>query len=451
MAVAGDGIVPGTTIVSVVGNQVTLSQAITKANPTFITAANVLTFAGSTPTIMLRANTGFNAAANAALNVAMAGSTGLTIKFDTTGPASPTGGILTLGFLGGGVSDTFHNALTGGITVDDQATLRAALGSQSQNPLGTNMVTLLSGGRLDVLGQTTTVAGLSARIFDTVNPTTKLALNLTDSSRVDFTGTATGVNFYLNTVGALGSNVLTTATVADLRVNNTVAGLNVAPGTKIVGLSSGITNLGTLALVGTNLLTVNNTSDFVLGQAVTGIGPEVAKCEAPMQMRKGRCVPPKEPEVAKCEHGDVYRKGKGCVPPDHGPETASCDRPFVKVGNGCACPPGLIQHGHDCRPPTIVVVPPPCGACRTWPGRTAANGSGCNSASATSAAATGLAGPAEEPSTDPVAGENRAGRKPLPAGRPLRPVGADLRQASGAQPLSLGVPAEASLLHAGRA
>ena len=44
-------------------------------------------------------------------------------------------------------------------------------------------------------------------------------------------------------------------------------------------------------------------------------GPEVAKCEAPMQMRKGRCVPPKEPEVAKCEHGDVYRKGKGCVPP----------------------------------------------------------------------------------------------------------------------------------------
>jgi hypothetical protein len=88
-------------------------------------------------------------------------------------------------------------------------------------------------------------------------------------------------------------------------------------------------------------------------------GPEVAKCEAPMQMRKGRCVPPKEPEVAKCEHGDVYRKGKGCVPSDHGPETASCDRPFVRVGNGCACPPGLIQHGHDCRPPTIVVVPPP--------------------------------------------------------------------------------------------
>ena len=88
-------------------------------------------------------------------------------------------------------------------------------------------------------------------------------------------------------------------------------------------------------------------------------GPEVAKCEAPMEMRKGRCVPPKEPEVAKCEHGDVYRKGKGCVPPDHGPETASCDRPFIKIGNGCGCPPGLIQRGHDCRPPTVVVVPPP--------------------------------------------------------------------------------------------
>src|SRR6476469_708470 len=88
-------------------------------------------------------------------------------------------------------------------------------------------------------------------------------------------------------------------------------------------------------------------------------GFEVAKCEAPMQMRKGRCVPPKEPEVAKCEHGDVYRKGKGCVPSDHGPETASCDRPFIKIGNGCGCPPGLIQRGHDCRPPTVVVVPPP--------------------------------------------------------------------------------------------
>ncbi len=60
-------------------------------------------------------------------------------------------------------------------------------------------------------------------------------------------------------------------------------------------------------------------------------GPEVAKCEAPMQMRKGRCVPPKEPEVAKCEHGEVYRKGKGCVPPDRGPQTADCERPFIKV------------------------------------------------------------------------------------------------------------------------
>ena len=85
--------------------------------------------------------------------------------------------------------------------------------------------------------------------------------------------------------------------------------------------------------------------------------PEVAKCEAPMKMRKGRCVMP-EPEVAKCEHPNVYRKGKGCVPPDRGPETASCDRPFIKVGKGCACPPGLIQSGHYCRPPTIVVVPP---------------------------------------------------------------------------------------------
>jgi hypothetical protein len=95
------------------------------------------------------------------------------------------------------------------------------------------------------------------------------------------------------------------------------------------------------------------------GRCVPPKEPEVAKCEAPMEMRKGRCVPPKEPEVAKCEHGDVYRKGKGCVPAEHEPETASCDRPFIRIGNGCGCPPGLIERNHDCRPPTVVVVPPP--------------------------------------------------------------------------------------------
>src|SRR5262245_12835150 len=62
-----------------------------------------------------------------------------------------------------------------------------------------------------------------------------------------------------------------------------------------------------------------------------------------------------------------------------------------------------------------------------------------------SAAAAGLAGSAEAASTDPVAGENRAARQPL------RPVGADLQQASGTQPLPDGLPAQAGLLHAGRA
>jgi hypothetical protein len=93
------------------------------------------------------------------------------------------------------------------------------------------------------------------------------------------------------------------------------------------------------------------------------------------------------------------------------------------------------------------------GAGRTWPwtwsGRAAACGSGCDSAGATSAASTGLAGPAE--AANPVAGENPAGLKPLPPGRPLRPLGADLRQATGARSLSVGVPAEACLLHSGRA
>ena len=82
--------------------------------------------------------------------------------------------------------------------------------------------------------------------------------------------------------------------------------------------------------------------------------PEVARCEPPMQYRKGKgCVAPKEPEVAKCEHGH----GKGCEEPPE--KTVSCDRPFIKVGGGCACPPGLIERGHDCRPPTVMIVPPP--------------------------------------------------------------------------------------------
>jgi hypothetical protein len=86
-------------------------------------------------------------------------------------------------------------------------------------------------------------------------------------------------------------------------------------------------------------------------------GREVTKCEPPMQWRKGRgCVPPKGPEVAKCEHG----KGRGCPPPEHRPKTtASCDRPFVKIGRECVCPPGSVQHGHDCSKPPVVVIEPP--------------------------------------------------------------------------------------------
>jgi Caspase domain len=104
-------------------------------------------------------------------------------------------------------------------------------------------------------------------------------------------------------------------------------------------------------------------------------GPEVAQCAPPMQMRKGRCVPPKEPEVAKCEHGhgpgcpqpngpEVTRcehgKGKDCPSPEPEPvKTVTCERNFMKIGNNCVCLPGFVQHGHDCRPPTVVVVPPP--------------------------------------------------------------------------------------------
>jgi hypothetical protein len=83
-------------------------------------------------------------------------------------------------------------------------------------------------------------------------------------------------------------------------------------------------------------------------------GPDVARCEPPMQYHKGKgCVPAKEPEVAKCEHGH----GKGCEQPPE--KTVSCDRPFVKNGRECICPPGSVQHGHDCERPPVVVIEPP--------------------------------------------------------------------------------------------
>jgi hypothetical protein len=78
-------------------------------------------------------------------------------------------------------------------------------------------------------------------------------------------------------------------------------------------------------------------------------GPAVAKCEAPMKMRKGRCVMP-EPKVAKCEHPNVYRKGKGCVPPA---TIVVVPPPVVPAGPGPEEPPHVVTAA---TPPS---APPP--------------------------------------------------------------------------------------------
>jgi hypothetical protein len=89
------------------------------------------------------------------------------------------------------------------------------------------------------------------------------------------------------------------------------------------------------------------------GKCVPPKEPQVAKCEAPMQMRKGRCVPPKEPQVAKCEHGEVYRQGKGCVPPKP-PTIVVVPPPVVPVGPGPEGPPQMVPAATPPAPP-----PPP--------------------------------------------------------------------------------------------
>ena len=178
-------------------------------------------------------------------------------------------------------------------------------------------------------------------------------------------------------------------------------------------------------------------------------GPDVAKCEPPMvPARHGKgCTMPKEPEVAKCEHSH----GKGCEQPPQ--KTVSCDRPYIKVGKGCACPPGLIERGHDCRPPTVVIVPPPVvpvgpeepphvvpvGPAPEGPPHAAPPRPPSQQASPIP--------PPNRPAPIQSLDQSPAALQPLPAGRPLRSARADLRQTSGARSVSLGA-AEARLLHA---
>jgi hypothetical protein len=78
--------------------------------------------------------------------------------------------------------------------------------------------------------------------------------------------------------------------------------------------------------------------------------------------RAHTCIPGKAPpEVTSCEPPMVYsRKAHGCVKRD-GPETASCEWPFVKAGRGCVCAGGFAFRDGTCIKPPIVVIQPPHG------------------------------------------------------------------------------------------
>jgi hypothetical protein len=144
--------------------------------------AQVMTFTGASPTITLHGNSTVRDAL-ATINAPISGSNGLVLAFDDDAVANPGiyGGMLTLDYAG----TSFANTLTGGITVGDKVTLRAMIGSTDPNPLGANELTLQAGSRLDLFGVVTTNAGLSGRVFSTAGTG--------NSSRVDFTQTATGI------------------------------------------------------------------------------------------------------------------------------------------------------------------------------------------------------------------------------------------------------------------
>ena len=285
LAVFGDGTtgnVPGSVTVQgpITVNAIRFDAPTGFGGPALFssTSSDVMTFAGANPSIKVRAFP-FDDLAFVTMNVAMAGSNGLTVAFDNANGGTRG----TVVFGDGGTN--MPNTLTGGITVAGNTTLGVQIvstippstalpaGFTSHNPLGTNQVTLQTGAELNVIGSSTTLPGLSGRVFDIVSPTTGLPLALANTSRVDYTQTATGANFYLatkNVNGVLG-NVVTVASTADLRTLNAVSGTGIQPTTTITGVSSGA-SIGSIATVGTNVLRVTSTADFVVGQPVSGVG-----------------------------------------------------------------------------------------------------------------------------------------------------------------------------------
>jgi hypothetical protein len=124
------------------------------------------------------------------------------------------------------------------------------------------------------------------------------------------------------------------------------------------------------------------TPPMVYSRKARGCISKVAKCDPPQIYSKKAhgcidkptdvtdCAPPmlyskkahgcidKPTDVTDCEPPMVYsKKAHGCVKRDE-PHVASCEWPFVKAGNGCACADGYALRDGECIKPPIVVIEP---------------------------------------------------------------------------------------------
>ena len=226
------------------------SGFVLKSGGTVASPTGSLTFVTNptgpvTPTITLGSgstNTAYSAMVNAVLN----GTDGLTVQTGNTG--ANTTARLVMGEAGTGAN--FANNLTGGITVGNKTTLEAVVRTGNNNPLGNNAITLQAGtgtqgAALDLTGTRNSSIGISGRLFNLPTATS-------DTSRVDFTGVATGESLPSQTLlasGASGKNVVTLssvavgtgnpATTASLSVGQTLTGAGVPAGAQVGQILNG--------------------------------------------------------------------------------------------------------------------------------------------------------------------------------------------------------------------
>ena len=207
------------------GSGIVLTTTGTVASP-----AGSIVLTGATPTITL----GHGAATanhQAQINMPLSGTNGMTVV--TASPTTFTGRLM----LGSTTpSSNYANTLTGGITVGNKTTIDAQVATGANNPLGTNKITLQAGAGLDLTGLRNNTQGLSGRIFDLPA--------FVDTSRVDFTQTATGETLpgrTFLTTGNSGQNVITVANTATLAIDQPLSGVGIPDnvGAKIGSIVNG--------------------------------------------------------------------------------------------------------------------------------------------------------------------------------------------------------------------